>query len=183
MRSQAEPVEEQTRSYEEICDHSRKVVGEIDQRRWVVGDDALEIETAYGHHTMDDFARDIGMNKSTIKGWKRVAEFYDKSIRRNLLEAFPNLTYTYFKDAIRAGDLKAALDWLEKVSAEGWTADQAAHEMTERIGDSEGGKSTIPGMIENIYTHDGKCMIVMSIGQDDEQYIRDAHEISIRVKA
>lgn len=171
----------QLKTYEEICDHSREVVGEIDSRRWVVGDDALLIETKYGEHTMDDFSRDIGMNKSTVKGWKRVCEFYPEKIRRNLLEGFPNLTYSHFKDALRLKILDEALLWLEEVSSEGWGPDKASHELTERIGEKPPAPS-IPGEISDVYKRDGMGVVEILIALDDMAYIKSGSMVNLKPK-
>ena len=122
-------------TYEECCDICRELVIDIDNRRWIVGDYALHIDTHYGQHTMEDFARDIGMNRSTVSNWKRVSEFYPNPFRAEQIERNPNLTYTYFRDALRLGDDKQIIaDWLEEVSYNGWSADEASHKLTERLG-------------------------------------------------
>lgn len=172
----------QERSYEELCDHSRQLVGEIDERRWLVGDDACEVETHYGEHTLQSFARDIGMNKSTLAGWKRVAEFYPDFIRRKLLEAFPNLTYTYYKDALRWEDVDQAVKWLEEVSGEGWSADQAAHELTERLGGSPNQSISIPARFEKGYRRDGLYILEVSVSLDDMEFVKKARHLAIRVR-
>lgn len=167
-------------TYEEICDLCREANHEIDDRRWLIGDHALLIDKKYGDHTLDDFSRDIGMNKSTVRGWRRVADFYPESVRRNILNAFPNLTYAYFKDALRLKYLDEAIQWLERCSSEGWSADQASHELSEQLGHET--INNIPGLIENIFIRDGMCIIEVSIGMDDEQVIRQAKEVTIRTK-
>lgn len=174
---QDKPVE---RTFEEICDHSRKVVGEIDSRRWIVGDDACEIETRYGQHTLESFAREIGMNKSTVAGWKRVAQYYPEIIRRKLFEELENLTYTFYKDALRLDDLNESIEWLERCSAEGWSADQAAHELTEKLGNKDPAVS-IPAMIEKGYERDGMYILEVSIALEDKAYLDKAMHLKIKV--
>ena len=176
-----EMLEQGSLSYEEICDHSRQYVEEIDHKRWIVGDDACAIDTKYGDHTMQDFARDVGLNKSTLAGWKRVSEFYPDSIRRKLLGELANLTYSHYKDALRLKDLDEAVKWLEKVNDLGWSPDQASYELTKELGHET--QSSIPGMIENIYTRDGMCIIEVSIGLDDEEAIRKATSVVIKTKS
>lgn len=167
-------------SYEACCDRCRDLNEQIDLRRWEIGDYALLVETKYGSHTMDDFSRDIGQNKSTVNGWKRVSAFYPKKIRADLFEAHPNLTYTFFKDALRLEALDEALMWLDEVSKEGWSADQAARELTEKLGRHT--TESIPGMIEKVFRRDGKCMIEISIGVDDEESVLHAHSVTIKTK-
>lgn len=167
-------------SYEEICDTCREMVIDMDSKRWVIGDHALLIETKYGQHTMEDFSRDIGMNRSTLSNWKRVSEFYPDSFRRSILDSFPNLTYSHYKDALRCEDLNAAIQWLEQCSAEGWSPDKAAYELSQKIGKPD--SSGIPAKIEKIFTRDGMCILEISIGLDDEPTIRQAKKVTIRAK-
>lgn len=183
-------------TYEEICDECRQVVVRMDAARWVVGDRALLIEKQYGEHTLDDFARDIGLNKKTVYGYRTVSDFYPEILRRSILNAFPNLTYTYFKDAIRLKDLEVAIEWLEQVSTEGWTADQASYELTDRIAtlgsgnledtreerDTSDADNGIPGRVEGIWIRDGKCIIEISVGLDDEKVVRKNQRVTIKAK-
>lgn len=121
-------------TYEDICSSCREMVLEMDERRWLLGDSALAIETQYGQHTLADFSRDIGANQSTVRGYKRVSQFYPQAFRGNLFESNPNLTFTYYRDALRLGDFDAAVAWLAEVSSNGYTADEAARKLTERLG-------------------------------------------------
>lgn len=121
-------------TYEALCDHARAAREELDGWRWVIGDDAGEVETRYASRGLEEFSKDIGMNKSTVDSYRRVSKFYPKFSRKAVFEAFPNLTYAYYKDAARNEDLNTALLWLEEVSANGWSADEASHNLTERLG-------------------------------------------------
>jgi len=179
-------------TYESICDECRELVGQIDLRRWRVGDRAILIEKQYGEHTLDDFARDIGMNKNTVYGWRRVAEFYPEVVRRTILNAFPNLTYAYYKDALRCGDLDLAITWLEKVSAEGWSADQAAYKLTvaREKGINDGGNvaeednetnKPIEGTVsERIYKAGGKCVIEIAVSEREMRRLETGDRVSNR---
>lgn len=149
-------------NYEDLCNFCRQLVFEVDTRRWQIGDAALEIESHYGEHTLADFARDIGANQSTIRGYKRVSAFYAQAFRRNLLEEYPNLTYTYFRDAVRLNDIDLALEWLEEVSAQGWTADDAARRLTEKLG-RQSPQASIEGIVSKVYQQQDGYYVVMRI--------------------
>jgi hypothetical protein len=181
-------------TYESICDECRELVGQIDARRWVVGDRAILIDKQYGEHTIDDFSRDIGMNKNTVYGWRRVAEFYPESVRRTILNAFPNLTYSHYKDALRCDDLDMAIQWLEQVSAEGWSPDQAAYKLTlarsEGIdnGASEGSADrdtlrSIEGFVMREYdTRGGDYVVKIIVDKMGLDYLQKAHTVTIKAK-
>lgn len=169
-----------TDSYEGICDRCRDLSDQIDLRRWEIGDYALLIEMKYGEHTADDFAKDIGCNSSTVRNWKRVAKFYQQPFRAEQIEKNPNLTYTYFRDALRLGDDKQIVaDWLEEVSYYGWSADEAARKLTERLGHKT--YESAEGEITGVYIWDGESVTVDMIVKDAE-WIKPGTKVTIKIK-
>lgn len=183
----AEQVERATESfdtYEAICDRNRERVGHMDSHRWSIGDDAALVESKYGQHTTEDFARDIGANKSTIAGYRRVSQFYPKSIRRIKLDELQNLTYSHWKDALRLKDLDEAIKWLEQVSDEGWSPDKASHELTEKLGHKTV-EPPIPGTIEDVVVQiDGTVLVLILIGKDDLETMKKVigADVNLKVK-
>lgn len=169
-------------TYELICDECRAVMGEMDERRWFVGDRAALVEKRYGGRTLDDFARDINANKSTIHGWRRVANFYPKSIREKLLDEFSNLSYSHFKDALRCGSVDEAISWLETCSLEGWSPDKAAHELTIKLGRDTDPNSSIPGTITAVFKRDGQCIVEITVGLDDMDAFKSGVSVNLKVK-
>jgi len=168
-------------TYEECCDICRELVIDIDNRRWIVGDYALHIDTHYGQHTMEDFARDIGMNRSTVSNWKRVSEFYPNPFRAEQIERNPNLTYTYFRDALRLGDDKQIIaDWLEEVSYNGWSADEASHKLTERLGRQT--RDSIEGEVSGHTWSNGKFCLIVRLDTEDMQKEWQGKQVTIRAK-
>lgn len=179
-------------SYEELCDHSRQHVNDMDARRWDVGDDACAMETKYGEATLLGMARDVNMNKTTLASWKRVAEYYPEILRRRLLDNLENLSYSHYKDAIRLKDIQKSVAWLEKCSEEGWSPDQASHKLTELLhpdedeggedGDDSDTKNDIPGTITSIFKRDGSCIVELTIGLDDMALLSSGERITIKLK-
>lgn len=179
-------------SYEELCDHSRAHVSDMDTRRWDVGDDACAMETKYGEATLASMARDVNMNKTTLASWKRVADYYPEIIRRRLLDNLENLSYSHYKDALRLKDIQKSVAWLEKCSEEGWSPDQASHKLTELLhgpdegddGDSgdEDDTRDIPGTITNVFKRDGSCIVEMTIGLDDMALIASGARVTLKFK-
>jgi len=171
-------------SYEEICDHSRDKIEKMGLDRWAIGDDAALVDTKYGEHTMEDFARDIGGNKSTIAGYYRVSKFYPNIIRRKLLDNLPNLTYSHYKDALRLTDLDAAIAWLDEVAQAGWSPDKASYELTQRLGKDDDKPSPIPGKIERVDIWEGNmAMVSISISMDDYEAVSKFIGSTISLKA
>lgn len=147
-------------SYEACCDNCREAVLEMDSRRWLIGDTASVIKTRYSEHTIEDFAREIGINKSTAYQYCKVAEFYEPSLRRRLLEDMPNITYTYLRDAMRLEDVDLAVEWLERCSTEGWSVDQAAHQLAEKLGGNKSNMGTKGDIVRRYKQEDGFYIVV-----------------------
>lgn len=166
-------------SYEELVENCRIAREDIDKNRWLVGDTALFVETAYGEHTLEDFAREIGANQSTVKGWKRVAKFYPNSIRAELIQSNPNLSYTYFKDALRLETLEAAIEWLADVSSMGYSADEASRRLTEKLGRKR--QESAEGEITGVYIWDGDTVNIDIVVKDAE-WIKAGVQVTIRAK-
>lgn len=121
-------------TYEALCDYAREYSEHLDNLRWTLGDIANTVMSRYSEKTIEDFARDIGQRKSTIYQYAKVASFYPPSLRRRLTEDMPNLNYSHLRDGLRLGDIEKAVTWLNEVSREGWSADKASYELTERLG-------------------------------------------------
>ncbi len=171
-----------TDSYEGICDRCRDLSDQIDLRRWEIGDYALLIEMKYGEHTADDFARDIGCNSSTVRNWKRVAKFYTQPFRAEQIEKNPNLTYTYFRDALRlGGDKQIVADWLEEVSYYGWSADEAARKLTERLGHKT--HESAEGTINSYTIVSGIPAIVILVTEEDMKWLSVTDRVLIKAKS
>ena len=166
--------------YEELCNSCREMIEDMDRRRWLIGDTALEIETRYGDKTMESFARDIGANQSTVKGYKRVAKFYPPEFRGNLFGDNPNLTYTFYRDALRLETLELATEWLAEVSGEGWSADEAARKLTERLGHQT--RESAEGEITGVYTADDGDSVTVDIVVKDAEWIKAGAKVTIRAK-
>lgn len=168
-------------TYEECCDICRELVIDIDNRRWIVGDYALHIDTHYGDKTMESFARDIGMNRSTVSNWKRVSEFYPQSFRAEQIDKNPNLTYTYFRDALRlSDDPQIVAAWLEEVSSNGWSADEASRKLTEHLGHIP--QESAEGTLEGTTYYDGKHRIEISVSENDLKWLANCEHLIIRAK-
>jgi hypothetical protein len=112
------------RSYEELCDHARERAAVGDDALWDVGDDACEVETSYGEHNLDDFARNIGKPKGSVREYRQMSKFWTKSERAEILGDCPNVTRSHMRKAMPLKDPVKARWAVEKCSERGWTVDQ-----------------------------------------------------------
>lgn len=120
--------------YEILCEQGRLAAEEMDKGRFVVGDLACEVETRYGAHLIDDFAREINVGKSSVKAYRTVCRFYEPSTRVAFLANNPRITYTHMRHAMRLQSVDAAYAFLNEASANGYTTDESAHHIAERLG-------------------------------------------------
>lgn len=112
------------RSYMEICEHARMVGNVGDEAAWLVGDDACEVETRYGEHSLDEFARDIKKAKTSVYEYRRMSAFYQPSARAEIREMFPNVTRSHMRKCLPLKDLDRAMFALDKCSVRDWSVDQ-----------------------------------------------------------
>jgi hypothetical protein len=53
--------------------------------QWLIGDAALQVETRYRQHSLERFARDIGVNYSTLRTCAQVAGAFPGKVRRRTI--------------------------------------------------------------------------------------------------
>ena len=152
---------EQLNTYESCCDYARAQGEELDARRWIIGDVANTVMERWQERTVSDFARDIGQRKSTVYQWAKVSLFYENSLRCRLLDNYSNLTYSHLRDALRLNDVDAAVAWLEEVSDNGWTVDEASYHLTDKLG-----RKIIEGEVVRKYMQDDGLYLVVRVTDD-----------------
>ena len=151
-------------TYESCCDYARAQGEELDARRWIIGDVANTVMERWQERTVSDFARDIGQPKSTVYQWAKVSLFYENSLRCRLLDNYSNLTYSHLRDALRLNDVDAAVAWLEAVSDNGWTVDEATRRLTEQLGRET--VEQVPGEVVRKYTQEDGLYLVVKVTDD-----------------
>jgi hypothetical protein len=120
--------------YQVLCEQGRTAAAVMDTGRWIIGDLACEIETVYGAHLIDDFAREVNVGKASVKAYRTVCRFYTPATRVAFLEVNPRITYTHMRHAMRLETVDAAYAFLNEASANGYTTDEAAHHIAELVG-------------------------------------------------
>lgn len=127
-----------TKTWDILCEQGRIAAIHIDEGRWSLGELALMVGKSYGDDALGEFAREVNVPKKRMTQYRTVCNFWcpawEKSTRVDFLEERETITYTHMRDAMRFKDLKRALAWLGEVAANGWTTDQAAFVLSERLG-------------------------------------------------
>jgi hypothetical protein len=122
-------IEQVPDDWEALASAGREVMQHMDTGRWLAGDLALRVEKKYGTDALGRYAADIGIaSRETLKKYRQVSERYEKGTRG----AFPALSWTHFRDAMRAKD-DAEL-WLVQAQDNGWPSAVMAREIAAAIG-------------------------------------------------
>ena len=66
------------RSWEELVAAGRRARMVRDAAQWALGDLSLQVEKVYGQNRLAAYAREVGVEPSTLKEYRRVATRYDK---------------------------------------------------------------------------------------------------------
>jgi hypothetical protein len=122
-------IEQVPDDWEALADAGRSVMQHMDTGRWLAGDLALRVEKKYGTDALGKYAADIGIaSRETLKKYRQVSERYEKGTRG----AFPALSWTHFRDAMRAKD-DAEL-FLVQAQDNGWPVAELNRQIAAAIG-------------------------------------------------
>jgi hypothetical protein len=122
-------IEQVPDDWEALASAGREVMQHMDTGRWLAGDLALRVEKHYGTDALGQYAADIGIaSRDTLKKYRQVSARYEKGTRG----AFPALSWTHFRDAMRAGD-DAEL-FLVQAQDNGWPVAEMARQIAAAIG-------------------------------------------------
>lgn len=153
-------------TWDELCERGRLLSKKDDEYRWRLGDLAKHVDRHYRDKGIEEFAKEIGRNKSTVYQYSAISRMFPKSLRRRILRECPNLTYTYFRTALRLKDQKQATAWLYEASDNGWTADESARKLTERL--KRIPRESMEGEIHERYHEAGETFLVIRLDSDYE---------------
>jgi hypothetical protein len=111
-----------------------------DKAQWKLGDLALQVDTAYGGHTLETYAEQIGIEYNTLRQYRTVAAAYQNDERSSFLSWSHHLKIADRDD--RLGWLKRAAEgkWsvrrmrAEIFQEEGLDSAQALNEAIDRLG-------------------------------------------------
>jgi hypothetical protein len=121
-------------SLEQMITMGQEAAKNIDQGRYLIGGLACLIETHYGANDIKQFATKINVDEKRVREYRTVYKYYDLSHRQNFLEDHPNVCYSQLRDAMRLKSVDESLHWLETVSDNEWTVEQARLELAKCLG-------------------------------------------------
>lgn len=148
--------------YQTLCEKGRLAAGTMDTGRWIVGDLACLVVSRYKEHNLDDFAREINVQKASVYQYRQVCAFYEPSTRVEFLETNSRITYTHMRIAMALKSLDRAYDFLQEASANGYTTDEAAHHIGEIVGN--GGNKPVKAVLSDFHMNKGTLHAYVKIG-------------------
>jgi hypothetical protein len=158
-------IDEGGNGYEAALALAMSAEGDMSQRRFLLGDLALLIKSAYGKNRILDFATKAGIARSTMSQYKNVAAFYEPDTRY----LFDNLSYAHFRCAMRLKE--RAFSFLEDCSANSYTVEQAQIEVTKILGKPLPPLKLLDalGCIQSVDLTNGLLVIALAPGVDGLQ--------------
>lgn len=116
--------------WQDLVDAAQAIMEAHDRDRWVLGDLAARVERRYGESSLKAYADAIACRSSTLYDYHRVSLFYEPEHR----EQFPALTWSHYREAMRAGNLAAALAWLIQAHDNTWPIAEMHRQMNGVLG-------------------------------------------------
>jgi hypothetical protein len=107
----------------------------LDTRRFELGDLAVLIGKKYGQDTIGKFATEIGVGKKRLQEYRTVAHFYEKSLRMQIFNAYPSLTYSHMRTAMKLASPAEVMGFLEECATNDWSVEKAGVEIKDRAGE------------------------------------------------
>jgi hypothetical protein len=120
--------EDEKITLEEYGERGRRLREVLDGAQWALGDIALDVISDYGASAVDEWAKDVGIGRSTAYEYKGLCVFYEKSARADYLD-MPTLTYSHFRVAKRLNSVTLAYELLDLAALNAWSVDQTEFHM------------------------------------------------------
>ena len=121
--------------WEALVSDGISALEQIDAGRWIIGDNALAIDTVYGQNSIETYSLDIGAEYSRVRQYRSVSGFWHKetSPRLMLLEECPTLSWTHFREAMRLKTPERAAEFLDTCASNAWNITRARVELDKII--------------------------------------------------
>lgn len=167
MNALAEPriaadVPETDDEWESLISEGQAAAKAKDRSKWRLGDCAVKVVKRYKENALGKFAAEIGEETATMRGYERVAAFYEKSARVQYSDA---ISWSHFRLAIRAGE--NALAFLAECDANGWSVATANRELVRREGKPVPPRKLFDGVLEVCDFVDEWTAVVRGVSEAD----------------
>lgn len=130
---------------------------ELTVQRWLQGDITLRVEGAYGDGILEKFATALNVNTSTLKQRRTMSAFYELDTRY----LFDDLGYSHYREAMRLGDILAAVDALNYASENDLPVWKFAEYVNKRLGKDIQTHESCDGRVSRLYRQDEGYFVVV----------------------
>lgn len=115
--------------WESLVSAGLQIAEAHDRNRWTLGDLGCRVARRYGENSLGSYADAVNVRPTTMYDYAACSRAYSVEDRA----AFPPLTWSHFRAALRAGD--TAMLWLARAADEGWKVDELAEAL--RVAEGE----------------------------------------------
>lgn len=120
-----DPDGNEKRTFEDICSEGLEATEDGDRTNWKHGDLALEIETGYAEHTIEEFSKRIKQKVKHIYECRGMAQFYPEPARTQFLDRALSVGWSHMEVCKRkCGSAEAAYALLERAANDGWSVNE-----------------------------------------------------------
>lgn len=153
-----------------------------DRAHFTLGQLAAAVEKDYGNDALGAYAADINAERARLAEYRTVWNFYEMSAVADYYDAFANLRYSHWRDAMRLGDKTAALLFLAEASDGGLKVEAARVELAKLAGKPVTGRKVWEGdAIYSVPTTDIPALRLL--GDDFDGVLQPGGEYIVRVYA
>ena len=112
-------------TWEELLSTAIVIREKKDNTQWKLGDLALLVTAAYGKDCLGKFSIEVGLARSTMYQYRRVAETFGMDNR------IPRLSHRHHA---KAAYTERPVEWLEMADANNWSSEKLAVEISKEKG-------------------------------------------------
>lgn len=146
------------------------------ERRWLLGDLALRIETKYSENSLGVFANALNVNFPTLKQRRTMSKFYPLDTRYQ----FQSLGYSHFRTAMKLGTIEKSLWALQKADERLWPCWKFEQLLKRLLGKQRRNSDSIDGEIARRYTQSDGFYVVVRV--DTEATWQLGQRLTLRAK-
>lgn len=118
--------------WESLVSAGQMIAEAHDRNRWSLGDLGNKCERRYKDGSLGKYAAAINVRPTTMYDYAKCSLFYDADDRA----AFPPLTWSHYRVAMKAKDHDLAMNWLARAADEGWTVEELEDSLKVAVGEA-----------------------------------------------
>lgn len=169
-------------TWEAYCEHGREIYDTIQKAQWDLGVMIANLPKVYRGHSVEEFAREIGVSKSYAYDLAKVARLFKLSTQVDYSQDYPPevISWSHFRAAEPVKELDTALGILdlaiagakypeyvkdengapvERLSGSPWTADEVSFVVMALRGGKIADMPVFDAQVSGVDLHNGKWFV------------------------